>query len=251
MRPVILVTGAARRLGRHIACHLAGRGFDVAAHHRSAPDPDIDSLLTELKGLGASAVAVQADLAHEAAVRALVPAVLAQMGRLDAIVNSAALFEHDAADTLSFGSLQAHWQPNTAAPLLLAQALHAHCKTQQRQGCVVNLLDQKLWNPNPDHLSYTLSKAALQAATPLLAQAFAPVLRVVGVAPGLTLGSPDIDAAKLATLQAQTPLGYGVTPDDVADAVLFALQCKSLTGSHLLIDAGSHLSRSPRDFAFL
>jgi NAD(P)-dependent dehydrogenase (short-subunit alcohol dehydrogenase family) len=196
-------------------------------------------------------VSLPADLADEVATEALVPNALAALGRLDAVVNSASRFEHDTIDTLTYAAMDAHWRANTAAGLVLARALHLHCQAQQRQGCVVNLLDQKLWAPNPDHLSYTLSKAALAAATPILAQALAPWVRVVGVAPGLTLGSPDIDGTRLAQLQAQTPLRRGVMPDDIARTVQYLLDTPSITGTSIVVDAGSHLTRMSRDFAFL
>ena len=250
MRPAVLVTGAARRLGRHIALHLAQHGWDVAVHHRHAPDPEAEATAADLRALGARVLVLAAELGDEAAVEGLVPAAVAAFGRLDAVVNNASRFEHDTIATLSHASLDAHWRTNTAAGLILARALHRHCAEAQRQGCVVNLLDQKLWAPNPDHLSYTLSKAALAAATPILAQALAPWVRVVGVAPGLTLGSPDIDAARLAKLQSQTPLGLGVAPDDIARTVHYLLSTPSVTGTSIVVDAGSHLTRMTRDFAF-
>src|SRR5690606_11076822 len=110
-------------------------------------------------------------------------------GGVDAVVNNASLFEHDDAASFGQASMERHRRTHTAAPVLLARALHDHPagRDADAPGCVVNLLDQKLWNPNPDHLSYTLSKAALQTATVLLAQALAPRVRVCGVAPGVTL----------------------------------------------------------------
>ncbi len=250
-RPVVLVTGAARRLGRVIALEMARSGHDVALHYRRS-HTDAQATLAELRALGARAEGFAADLADETACRALVPAAVAAFGRLDAVVNNAATFEHD--DALSFGiaAMERHWRANTAPAVLLAQALHAHLATRPNAvGCVVNLLDQKLWNPNPDHFSYTLSKAALQAATVMLAQALAPRVRVCAVAPGLTLASDLIDAERLAQLQSQTPLGHGVAPEDVARSVRFLIECGSATASTLVIDAGSHLVRMPRDFAFV
>jgi NAD(P)-dependent dehydrogenase (short-subunit alcohol dehydrogenase family) len=99
-------------------------------------------------------------------VRALLPAVVAHFGAVDAVVNSASLFEHDDATSFGFAAMESHLRSNTGAPILLAQALHAHLAARDADGAVVNLLDQKLWNQNPDFLSYTLSKAALEAATP-------------------------------------------------------------------------------------
>jgi NAD(P)-dependent dehydrogenase (short-subunit alcohol dehydrogenase family) len=251
--PVVLVTGSARRLGRAIALELAAHGWQVAVHHRG-PASAADAAATvgaiaTLPG-AAPARAFAADLADEAACNALLPALVAAFGRVDAVVNNASLFETVA--DFGHAAMERHWRANTAPAILLARALDAALAAagDGRRGAVVNLLDQKLFNPNPDHLSYTLSKAALQCATTLLAQALAPRVRVCGVAPGLTLGSADIDDAKLAALQAATPLQQGVAPADIARSVRFLLETPSVTGSTLLVDAGSHLAPMPRDFAF-
>ena len=116
---------------------------------------------------------------------------------------------------------------------------------------VVNLLDQKLWNQNPDFLSYTLSKAALEAANTVLALALAPAVRVVGVAPGLTLTSHMLSEAQFAALHRLSPLGRSSSPQDVASAVRFALENPSLTGTTLLVDGGQHLMRFERDFSLM
>jgi NAD(P)-dependent dehydrogenase (short-subunit alcohol dehydrogenase family) len=114
---------------------------------------------------------------------------------------------------------------------------------------VVNLLDQKLWNMNPDFLSYTLSKAALEAANTMLAMALAPQLRVVGVAPGLTLTSHLLSDEKFKALHKLSPLGRSSTPQDVASAVRFAIENSSITGTTLMVDGGQHLTRFERDFS--
>ncbi|MBX3605136.1 MAG: SDR family oxidoreductase [Piscinibacter sp.] len=249
-RPVVLVTGAARRIGRAIALDLAAHGFDIALHHRGHAD-EAAATLAELRAAGARAEEFTADLADEAASRALLPAALRCLGQVDAVVNNASLFEPD--DVAGFGhaAMEAHWRVNTAAPILLARALHDHVAARGGQGCVVNLLDQKLWNPNPDFLSYTLSKAALQAATELLAQALAPRLRVCGVAPGVTLPSGDMSAAEFDAAHCMTPLQRASTPQDIAQAVRYLLQAGAVTGTTLLVDGGQHLARQPRDVVHL
>lgn len=249
-RPVVLVTGSARRLGREIALELAAHGFDLALHGHRDAEECTDTLLAA-RERGAEARAFAADLALEAACIELLPAIVKTMGRVDAVVNNASRFEHD--DLASFGhaELAAHWQVNTAAPLLLARALHRHLTGSGRHGCVVNLLDQKLWNPNPDHLSYTLSKAALASATALLAQALAPTVRVVGVAPGVTLPSGPMSDAEFLRAQAMTPLQRSSTPRDVARAVRFLIESPAITGTSLLVDGGQHLAAQPRDVLFL
>lgn len=249
-RPVTLVTGAARRIGRVIAEELAAAGHDVALHCRQSRD-DAETLAATLRERGVRAEVFSADLADEAACRALVPAVLQRLGRLDAVVNNAATFEYDDALTAAPAAMEHHWRANTAPAVLLSQALHAHLQSTGRQGCVVNLLDQKLGNPNPDYFSYTLSKAALAAAGVMLAQALAPVLRVVGIAPGVTLASGPMNETEFAAAHTLTPLGRSSTPHDIARAVLFAIESPALTGSTLWIDGGQHLSAQPRDVYFL
>jgi len=252
-RPVVLVTGAARRIGRVISLDLARHGWDVAVHCRGSR-ADAETTAAEAVALGARAHVFQADLADEAQCLALLPAVLAHFGRVDAVVNNASLFEHD--DVASFGraTLDRHWRANTAPSIELARALHAAVSAPGHptgQGCVVNLLDQKLWNPNPDHLSYTLSKAALQAAGTMLAQALAPRLRVCGVAPGITLHSGDMDDDEFERAHRMTPLQRSSTPDDVAQAVRYLLSATAVTGTTLLVDGGQHLQAQPRDVMFM
>jgi NAD(P)-dependent dehydrogenase (short-subunit alcohol dehydrogenase family) len=222
----------------------------VAVHYRGS-EQDAIQTVADCDVFTKANAHFQADLNDEEATRALVPHVIARMGQLDAVVNSAALFEHDTPASFSYALLERHLRANTAAPVLLAQALHSHVQERKATGAVVNLLDQKLWNPNPDFLSYTLSKAALEAANTLLAMALAPQVRVVGVAPGLTLTSHMLADDKFKALHALSPLGRSSTAQDVCTTVLFALQNQSITGTTLLVDGGQHLMKFERDFSLM
>jgi len=252
----VLVTGAARRLGRSIALALAASGWQVAVHFRSSEQDAIETV-AECARLSGASNHFDADFEDEAAVRALLPRVVAHFGSVDAVVNSASLFAHDDAASFGFALMQQHLRSNTGAPIVLAQALHTHVQERAAageagvQGAVVNLLDQKLWNQNPDFVSYTLSKAALEAAGTMLALALAPRVRVVGVAPGLTLTSHLLDDAKFAQLHTLSPLGRSSTAEDVASAVRFALENRSMTGTTLLVDGGQHLMKFERDFSLM
>ena len=248
--PVVLVTGAAKRLGREIALALAGAGWRVAVHYRSSK-ADATKTAADCDQLTGGAASFPCDLADEAAVRALLPQVAAHFGQVDAVVNSASTFEHDSAVSFSFAAMDKHLHSNTGAAILLAQALHTHLKQRQASGAVVNLLDQKLWNQNPDFFSYTLSKAALEAANTMLALALAPLVRVVGVAPGLTLNSHMLSEEQFQALHKLSPLGRSSTPADVVSAVKFALENQSITGTTLLVDGGQHLMKFERDFSLM
>jgi NAD(P)-dependent dehydrogenase (short-subunit alcohol dehydrogenase family) len=249
-RPVVLVTGAAKRLGREIALALAKGGWQVAVHYRGS-EAEATKTVADCACFTPASAAFQCDLSVESAVRGLLPEVIAHFGRVDAVVNSASTFEHDSAESFTFASLDRHLHGNTAAAVLLAQALHAHVSARGATGVVVNLLDQKLWNPNPDFFSYTLSKAALEAAGTMLALALAPQVRVVGVAPGLTLTSPMLTGEQFEALHKLSPLGRSSTPADVAATVRFALENASITGTTLLVDGGQHLMRFERDFSMM
>ena len=248
-RPVVLVTGAAQRIGRDIALDLAAHGWTVAVHYRSSAAAAAQTV-AQLREAGSQAQAFAADLSIESQCLGLVPAVHDVFGRVDAVVNNASLFEYDDVASFSVMAMDAHWRANTAPAILLARALHGQL-ADGAQGVVVNLLDQKLWNPNPDYLSYTLSKAALEAATTLLAQALAPAVRVCGVAPGVTLLSGEMSAREFSAAHQMTPLQRSSTPQDVARAVRFLLESPAITGTTLLVDGGQHLQPQARDVMFL
>jgi NAD(P)-dependent dehydrogenase (short-subunit alcohol dehydrogenase family) len=250
---VALVTGAAKRVGRSISLALAQRGWDVVVHYGRSADEAL-ATVHEIEALGRRAVAVQCDLNNAAAVKELLRRASTAMGTDEAaiscIVNNASLFEYDSTTDFSVTRLDAHMHTNLAAPVLLAQALHA-ATPEGSQSVVINLLDQKLFNLNPDFLSYTLSKAALHSATTMLAQALAPKVRVVGVAPGITMMSGDQTEAGFAKAHTLTPLGRSSTPDDVAATVCFVAESPAITGTTLLVDGGQHLIPLQRDVMFV
>lgn len=248
---VALVTGAARRIGREIALELARAGWAVAVHARGSL-AEAEATASDVRALGVPAQVLAADLSDEVAAADLVPRAVAAFGRVDLLVNNASLFEYDDAHTAAGALMDCHWRANTLAPVRLAQALHAHVLARgEGTACVVNLLDQKLANPNPDYFSYTLSKAALEAAGTMLAQALAPQVRVCGVSPGVTLVSGPMDEAEFSTAHRLTPLGRSSTPADIARAVRFLAESPAITGTTLLVDGGQHLQAQGRDVLFL
>ena len=246
---VALVTGAARRIGRVIALALARHGWDVAIHYRYS---EVDALATvrEIETMGRRAVALYCDLTSEEAVSELVPRAALKLGPLSCVVNNASVFEHDSVSDFSSGALDFHMRTNLTAPILLARALH-RMTPDGSQSVVINLLDQKLDNLNPSFLSYTLSKAALNTATTMLAQELAPKLRVAGIAPGITLVSGEQTESEFALAHKVTPLGRSSTPDDIAATVCFILDSPAITGTTIVVDGGQHLIPLSQDVMFV
>jgi NAD(P)-dependent dehydrogenase (short-subunit alcohol dehydrogenase family) len=244
-----LVTGGAKRIGRTIALALADAGWDIAVHFNLSAT-EADEVVQQIRAKGRRAQAFHCDLADEHAVQQLLSAIGAGFAPVECIVNNASLFDYDNAADFSYARLEAHMRTNVGAPIALAQALYA-ATPDGAQSVVINLLDQKLYNLNPDFLSYTLSKAALQSAVTMLAQGLAPKVRVVGIAPGLTMISHIQSTEEFETTHAMSPIGASSRPDEVAQAVVFAAQNRALTGTTILVDGGQHLLKMPRDFSLM
>ncbi len=238
-----LVTGGYRRIGAAIAAALARDGWTLAlhSHHTAEPEQELTAALVEWRGF-------TADLGDPPAVEALIPQVETAFGHAPSLlINCASLFADDDAATANAESLQRYHAVNALAPQALALAL----ARRGGEGSVINILDQRIRNPVPDQLSYSLSKTALAAATRTLAVALAPRWRVNAVAPGLTLPSPAHDETVLTRTRASMPLKLLPSPGDIADAVLYFAGAKSVTGQTLFVDGGASLRGFERDFGNL
>ena len=240
----VLVTGAARRLGATIARHLAEAGWQVAIHHHHSAE-DADALSAELAG----STVLSGDLAKAETPLALVAAARTGFGApLMAVVNSASLFDYDTPPDVSAEALRRHAAVNLDAPVLLASALAA--QDDLAAGAVVNILDQKLANLNPDFFSYSCGKIALGGATTMLGQALGPRIRVNAVSPGLSLPSADQTEAEFAKAASKNLLRRPVDPEDIARAVAFLLEARGVQGQNLFVDCGQRFLPRDRDVMF-
>lgn len=243
MRGVALVTGAARRIGRSLALAAAEAGYDLAIHHRSHPQ-EADSLAAEAAAFGANSLTLTGDLTDPVTASALLDAA-GRLGPVTLLVNNASLFEDDSLGSLNANGLNAHMAVNLTAPVLLSQAFAMRLPTGMG-GLIVNLLDQRVLRPNPQFFSYSLSKAALWAATKTMAQALSPHIRVNGIGPGPTLPSVHQVPGEFEAEVAGTPLARAVDPAEIAAALRYLIDAPSVTGQMIAVDAGQHLGwRTP------
>ncbi|HYD72702.1 MAG TPA: SDR family oxidoreductase [Candidatus Binatia bacterium] len=245
-----LVTGAGKRLGRAVALDLARASWGVVIHYNRS-ERAAQAVANEVRDASGASALVRAELGDAAERATLIGrAVEAAGAPLSALVNCAAIFEHDTIDTLSEAALQRHIGVNALTPSLLAREF-AEALPEHERGAVVNFLDFKLANPYPDHFSYTLSKYALSGATELLARALAPRVRVNAVAPGYVLAAPGQSEDDYKRLHAQTPLKYGPTAEDIAHAVRFLIESPAITGQTIYVDAGRRFVTYERDMGFM
>ncbi len=247
MKKAALVTGGAQRIGRRIVERLTAEGYAVAIHCRRSAD-EAERMADRIRQAGGEAVVVQADLAEADAVERLVPEAVQALGPLTLLVNNASEFEPDEIETLTQERWDRHFAVNLRAPAFLARDF-AHQLPAEGQGCIVNIVDQRVWKLTPQFFSYTLTKAALFTATQTMAQALAPRIRVNAIGPGPTLsnirqGDEDFDKQSSAVL-----LGHGGTPDEIADAVLYLAKAGSVTGQMIAVDGGQHLAWETPDVA--
>ena len=234
---VALVTGAGKRIGRDIALRLAREGYGLALF-ASGSIEGARQTAAEIAAAGGRAEVFQADLARPEHGAAALAAAAAAMGRLDLLVNNAAIFEGDSVEDLDLARWRRQFAINLEAPVFLAGAF--------AKGCIVNIIDQRVLRLTPQNLSYTLAKSALWTATQTLAQALAPRIRVNAVGPGPTYPSQRQGEAGLRHEARGALLERSVAGGEIADAVVFLAASRNVTGQLICVDAGQHLAwRTP------
>ena len=244
VRKAALVTGAGRRIGADIVRRLAREGYAVAVFANASLDA-AEGLAQEIAEAGGEARGFRADLADPAAAALAFAAASAAMGPFEVLVNNAAAFEDDAIDRLDLATWRRQFAIDLESPVFLVSAFAA-ALPPDREGAVVNIVDQRVLKLTPQYLSYTLAKSALWTATRTLAQALAPRIRVNAVGPGPTYPSTREGDEGLSREAAGTLLGRAIAGEEIAEAVLYLVRARNVTGQIVCVDAGQHLGwRTP------
>jgi NAD(P)-dependent dehydrogenase (short-subunit alcohol dehydrogenase family) len=236
---VVLVTGAAKRLGRAIALDLARHGWDIALHYNQS-ESDARETAAQIRCINRNAALLKADLGNERQVAGLIRHATSELGALSALVNCASIFERDEWATVTRDSWDRHLAVNLRAPFVLSQEF-ARTLPETAHGAIVNIIDQRVLKPTPQFLSYSLSKAGLYWLNTTLAQALAPRIRVNAVAPGPTMINARQSEEQFGRQREATILHTGAEPQDVCDAVRYLLGASAVTGQMIAVDGGQHL----------
>jgi len=234
-----LVTGGAQRIGRACALALSEAGYAVAVHYHQSGTA-VEEVVAAITQRGGKAVALSADLMDEEAVRSLLPRAASALGPIGALVNNASIFENDTVESATREGWDTHLAVNLRAPFVLTQEF-ARLLPGDAGGCIINMLDERVWSLTPYFVSYTLSKAGLWTLTQTMALALAPRIRVNGIGPGPTLPSPRQSHAQFIDQCKMMPLRRGTGPEEIAGALRFILEAPAMTGQMIALDGGQHL----------
>ncbi len=246
MKKAVLITGAGVRVGKYLALGLAAKGWAVAVHYNQSQKPAED-VVAQIKSNSGHAIAIGANLNVQDELGSLIEKSVQALGQpLTALINSASTFAPDRIDGFDRASFDHHMDVNLYAPLMLSQHFAAQTKSNM-DAAIINIIDQRVLKPNPEFLTYSLSKSALHWATKTLAQALAPTIRVNGIGPGPTLKNVRQSDEDFANEAKHTLLGRGSPPEQILQACLYLLAANSVTGQMLAVDGGQHLTWQTED----
>ena len=251
MNKTCIITGGAKRIGKALCRKLAASGWNIVIHYNQSHQ-EAKELKAEIIKMGVQAKIFRASfpLENEKEYKEILEEIFSELGSVDLLVNNASEFLYDCPKSVSDKSLISAYNCNCVAPIMFTRALFDINKNHSKKSLVINILDQKVSNPNPDFFSYTLSKYALYQATKLMALEMASILRIVSISPGITLKSEHQSKVNFDNGHKKAPLGRSSLPEDIASAVIWLEANPAITGIDLIVDGGQHLAPSNRDVMF-
>ncbi|MBO0343816.1 SDR family oxidoreductase [Roseibium sp. CAU 1637] len=239
-----VLTGASSRIGKVIAEDLAAHGWRLVLHAHKGSDR-VERLAHQIKADGGDCLIQIADLTDVDALTSFMDVTTAKFGPADVLINNASIFEDDSLGSLNPTLFDQHFAIHTRAPVFLSEGLARHLPTDRR-GLVVNLIDQRVWKPTPQALSYSLSKAALWDATQRMAQALAPAVRVNAIGPGPSFKNERQSDVEFDKQSRSVLLQSGPSPSEFGQTIRYFWASTSVTGQMIALDGGQHLAwRTP------
>ncbi len=233
----VLITGAAKRIGKAIALSLATDGWDVAIHYNNSTK-EAEETAEQIRKLGRKAITIQADLTDEAQVKTIFPAARKELGNISCLINNASIFKNNNIHNLQVATMTENMATHLYAPLILAQEFSSQIKGE---GNIINMLDYCVLNLPDKFLSYAISKSALWTATQMIARQLAPAIRVNGIGPGHSLMNEKETPEHFEQSYKLSPLGKQTHIDEICNAVKFILSSPTMTGQIIALDSGKHL----------
>lgn len=244
MSETILITGAAKRIGKEIALSLADSGYDIIIHYNHSHD-DAFKVCQQIQNKGRKSCTIKADLTSEVEAKAIFDKIPTDFSPLKAIINNASIFKKDSIDKIDNQIWNDHFNIHIKAPLILSQGLSTtHNKSKPSH--IINIIDSGINRLSPNYLSYGLSKAGLLHLTKQLAVSLAPEIHVNAISPGHTLINETEDPKQFYEKTLESPLKKNSETNDIIQAVIFLLKNTSITGENICVDSGAHLQNMNR-----
>lgn len=236
---IVLITGAAKRIGKEIAIAMAENSWNIALHYNSSK-AEAEQTLKHIKSIGVNACVIKADLTSEKQLSSIMPQVHKKLGRVSCLINNASVFQNDNIANVSAESWHKNMAVNLYAPTILSQEF-AKQLPDKTQGNIINMLDYTVLRYPENFLSYTASKSGLWTLTQQLALALAPNIRVNAIGPGIALPNKKESVARIKKSLSASPLKMHTSPAEICNAIQFILSAQSMTGQMLALDGGKHL----------
>lgn len=237
MNKSVLITGAAKRIGKSIALSLADDGWNIALHYNTSKKEATETA-KEIEEKGVKVALIKADLTNEKQTAKIIEKANKELGKISCLINNASIFHNDNISDFTSEPLDNHMKIHVYSPLTLSKDF---AKQLNGSGNIINILDYSVWSLPDKFLTYSISKSALWTATQMLAKQLAPNIRVNGIGPGQSLKNKHETTESFKNAYKVTPLKIDAKPQEICSAIKFIISSPSMTGQMIALDGGKHL----------